>query len=331
MNQKRTTAILAGILAVLVAIFLIVLGVKSQKADQAEEEKAAAAEKGVLTKESAYSALSYSNGTAVLAFSLDENDRWIWTDQPDFPLDEAAVTKITDLLTSLTPQQTITEGDTLESYGLEEPAMTLSATSAEDGSALTLAFGNLTTDGTSSYLLMNGQESPVYIVSNDLRAAMETPIYDMMVMPALPALTEGRITSIDVSGAASTQLRPLRPKTAEGETASVTWMAGDANVTETKAVVALLADLKALTLDKCRDYLPSDEAVAICGFDAPVAALTVDYTTESGAEGTLRMTVGAQTPDGASRYVRVNDDAAIYSMTAETVDSIVILAGSGIS
>ncbi len=37
-----------------------------------------------------------------------------------------------------------------------------------EGETLTLDFGNATTDGTSYYMLMNGQESPVYIISGTL-------------------------------------------------------------------------------------------------------------------------------------------------------------------
>ena len=331
MNQKRTTAILAGILAVLVALFLIVLGVKSQKAKEAAEQKTAAETQGVITEQSAYSALTYSNGAATLSFSLGENGKWVWADQPDFPLNDAAVTKITELLASLKPQQTITEGDTLDAYGLDDPVMSLTATAAESGETTTLTFGNLTTDGKSGYMLMNGQESPVYIVANDLRTAMETPIYDMCVLPSFPALTEEQITAVSVTGAAVTQLRPIHSKAPEGEHASVVWMSGDTNVTKTTAVKALMEDLPSLTLDKCVDYLPSAAAAALCGFDAPVAVLSVDYATESGSEGGLKLTVGGQTPDGGSRYVRVNEDGSIYSMTAEHMDSIVILASGGIS
>jgi hypothetical protein len=41
------------------------------------------------------------------------------------------------------PQQTITEGDTLEAYGLDSPAMTLTATAAA-GTQTTFALGNAT-------------------------------------------------------------------------------------------------------------------------------------------------------------------------------------------
>ena len=166
-SQKKTLLTLVVVVAALAAVLLIVRTLKDRSARQAEEEAAAAEAAGVITEEAAYSALSYDNGTTALSFALDENGNWTWADDPEFPLDDSTVTAIVDLLTALKPQQTITDGDTLEAYGLDDPFATLTATTPE-GETLTLALGNTTTDGTSYYMLMNGQESPVYIIADTL-------------------------------------------------------------------------------------------------------------------------------------------------------------------
>ena len=117
-----------------------------------------------------------------------------------------------DLLTNLKPQQTITEGDTLEAYGLDQPFATLTA-AKPDGGTLTISLGNTTTDGNSYYMLMNEQESPVYIISNSLYTEMSKTIYDMCDLPELPQLTEENLQSVTVEGAASTLLRPIDKET----------------------------------------------------------------------------------------------------------------------
>ena len=87
---------------------------------------------------------------------------WIWADDPEFPLDDSTVQGILALLTDLRPQQTITEGDTLEAYGLGPAFATLTAT-RPDGGTLTVALGNTTTDGDSYYMLPGrAGESGVY-------------------------------------------------------------------------------------------------------------------------------------------------------------------------
>ena len=226
-TQKKHLFLLGGIVAALVIILAVVLAVKRSNAQQAAEEAARQEAESVITQtEASYTALTYDNGTTTLSFHLDEEGKWVWSDDPEFPLDDTTVQSILDLLADLRPQQTITDGDTLDAYGLDQPFATLTATQA-DGGTLTIALGNTTTDGTSYYMLMDGQESPVYIISDALYRYMSETIYDMCDLPELPVLTEDTIQSITVEGTVSTLLRPLGTETDEDTgTETVTWAAG---------------------------------------------------------------------------------------------------------
>ena len=124
-QQKRTFRILLSIAIVLAVALAAVLIYKSRSAAAAEEAEAQAQADAVITQEQEYNALSYYNSSATLSFTLDEAGSWVWADDPTFPLNQTTVTAIVDLLTSLTPQQTITEGDTLEAYGLDDPELTI--------------------------------------------------------------------------------------------------------------------------------------------------------------------------------------------------------------
>ena len=323
-SQKKTLITLLVIVVVLAAVLLIVRVLKARSAQEAEAAAQEAA--GVITEEAAYSSLTYDNGSATLSFTLDEAGNWVWADDPDFPLDDSTVTAIVDLLTSLKPQQTITDGDTLEAYGLDEPFATLTATTPE-GTTLTLDFGNTTTDGTSYYMLMNGQESPVYIIADTLYNYMTTAIYDMCDLPDLPVLTEDRIQSVTISGAESLTLIPDQEKDDDGNTV-VTWSCGGEDVTD--AAADLVDELKALTIVKCVDFKPTDEAVTICGFDEPVT-VTLNYLTDSDDAQTLVLEIGAENLDGDGYYVRVNDDTTIYQMNLDDVDALLAAARSGLT
>lgn len=325
-SQKKTLLILLAAVAVLIAALLIVRAAKERSARQAEEEAAAEEAAGVITEEAAYSALSYDNGTTALSFALDEEGNWTWADDPEFPLDDTTVTAMVDLLTSLKPQQTITEGDTLEAYGLDDPFATLTATTPE-GETLTLDFGNATTDGTSYYMLMNGQESPVYIVADTLYNYMCTAIYDMCALPELPLLTEERILSVTVSGAETWTLTPDEGQDEDGNEI-VTWQCGGEDVTD--AAADLIDELKALTVTKCVDYKPTDQAVTICGFDEPVK-VTLVYLTDSCTEQTLTLQIGTENLDGDGYYVRVDDDTTIYQIDLDDLDALVSAAQSGLT
>ena len=182
-TQKKTLVLLLGILVGLGILLAVVSAVKRSSAQREAEEAAAQDAASVITEtEAAYSSLTYDNGNATLSFHLDEAGKWVWSDDPEFPLDDSTIQSILTLLTNLKPQQTITEGDTLEAYGLDQPFATLTA-AKPDGGTLTISLGNTTTDGNSYYMLMNEQESPVYIISNSLYTEMSKTIYDMCDLP----------------------------------------------------------------------------------------------------------------------------------------------------
>lgn len=335
-SQKKTLFLLVGIIVVLAVILAVVTAVRRSNEERAAEEEAAQDAASVITEtEASYSALSYDNGTATLSFQLDESGKWVWADDPEFPLDDSTIQSILTLLTNLKPQQTITDGDTLEAYGLDQPVATLTATKP-DGGTLTIALGNTTTDGNSYYMLMNGQESPVYIISNSLYTEMTKTIYDMCDLPELPNLTEENIQSVTIEGAASTLLRPINRETSTDEetgeeTVSVTWAAGGEDVTGNADTASLLAELGALTLTKCVDYKPTDEAAELCGFDDPLATVTVLYLDETGQEQTLVLTFGGENLDQTGYYVQLGEDSTIYQMDTSSVDTILSVAESGLT
>ena len=324
-SQKKHLLILVLILAVLVIVLLLVRSAKERSAREAEEAAAAQEAAGVITEEAAYSALTYDNGTATLSFALDEEGNWTWADDPEFPLDDTTVTAMVDLLTSLKPQQTITDGDTLEAYGLDDPFATLTATTPE-GETLTIALGNATTDGTSYYMLMNGQEIPVYIIADTLYTYMSKAIYDMCQLPELPVLTDDQIQSVTIFGTETLTLTPEQAEDADGNV-TVTWTSGGEDVTD--AAADLVAELKALTVTKCVDYKPTDEAVSICGFDQPVKVALV-YLSDSGTEQVLTLFIGTENLAGDGYYVRLDEDTTIYQLDLDSVDALVSAAQSGL-
>lgn len=329
-KQKRTLLLLAAAAAVLLAVLLAVRAANSRRQQQEAEAAAAAAASGVITDPAAsYRELSYFNGTATLSFALDEDGNWYWKDDADFPLDQSYLTKMVNTLSALKPQQTITEGDTLEAYGLAEPGRTLTAI-AGNGMTTTLALGNTTTDGDSYYMLMNGAQTPVYIISDELAREMDVSIYDMCVLPELSLPSEDQLTSVNISGAADVTLTAIRGEAGEDGKTPVTWRSGGANVTDDEQVRSILDQILSLKLDGCADYRPSDGAASLCGFDEPDAVVTVRYTS-GGAVETLTLTVGARLLDGDGRYVRVNDDETIYRMSADRLDAVMRAAANGLN
>lgn len=325
-KQKKALFILLGIIVVLVAALLL-LRFHNKQTAAAAAASSAAAESQITAEGQDYTALAYSNGTATLSFSKDADGKWSWADEPDFPLNQSDMTILVNIISGLTPQQTITDGDTMAAYGLDNPTATLTATAA-DGTETVFKLGKTTADGAGNYYLqINGDESTVYVVTDDLYTQLSRGIYDMMELPTLPKLSENNLLSVTIQGAATSQLIPT--KTGTGDSAKVSWNCNGTDVTGQADLATMVSELGDLSLKSCADYKPTKEAVSLCGFDAPAFTLTVSYTNDSGSAQTMTLTVGSQNSDQSGYYVRVNDDTTIYTIPVGDLSTLLTIAANG--
>ena len=332
-SERRIVTILSTILLILMAALLVVLGMRYRASRDIGKEAPAPGDTGVVTDQNAYTSLQYDNGSTTLSFTRDENGTWTWDGSRDFPLDDAVITSILELLTNWKPQQILTGAEAVEKSGLSEPVASLTAVTAS-GAVTTVLFGNTTTDGDSYYARLNGDETTVYIVADTLYRLMTVPVYDMYDLPELPELREDRIQSITVQGPSPDgdlpgTLTVLTAQRAEADTAT-TWRSSGANVTDVPLVQSLLEDVTALTITKCVDFDPSAEAASICGLDTPAATLNVTYATEGGAQQALHITVGSRLPDGSGRYIRLGDDTTLFFLPTELLDPLMRIAAEGL-
>lgn len=333
-TERRLIRFLSIILLILTSAVVIVLGIRYRENRAAAEASAPAGDiaSGPITAPNAPVALSYDNGAATLSFYRDEDGIWHWEPDKDFPLDNAVILEILAQLSDWAPQQTLTGAEAMENSGLDEPAASLSVTTAS-GDRTSLLFGKTTDDGGSYYVRRNGDESTVYIIADTLYKLMEVPIYDMCILPQLPALREADIRSIVIQGPESEEAESvsvvLTAQRAE-RGAATSWRSSGANVSDEPTVRALLEDLTALTFTKCVDYRPSDEAASICGFDTPAAEIHISYTAADGTEQSLALTVGNRLSDGSGRYTRLGEDSTIYLLATELLDPLMRLAAEGL-
>lgn len=338
-REKRLITLLSVILAVLCAAVLIVLSMRYREARAAREDETVAAAELAQSAQSDYVALSYHNGSAYLAFALNEDGAWYWENEPSFPLDDTDIRSILAVLKNLKPQQTLDLPEDLSEYGLDTPHVRLTAT-APDGAVLSIQMGNTTTDGESYYAIINNDSQQMHIIPNSLHEALQTPIYQMCRLPTLPSLREESLHYILLQGPVTeqtdetgelTESRPITVLSAtrdEGGNA-VSWRSGGANVTDSPLLRSLLKDLAVLKVAECVDYRPSEEAAAFCGFDEP-STLTVQYETAAGTEESFIMNIGTQNMDGSGRYVRLGEEDAIYLVTLDLLDPMMHIAYLGL-
>ncbi len=348
-KERRTVTMLLSVAGVLFLALLVVFGMiyreGREEALAGSGGAAGLSGGGAAADPGEYRALRYYNGSVTLSFALSEGGEWVWSDGPDFPLRDETVVSILEELASLKFQQVLPAGESLSEYGLDAPSATLSA-SAADGGERNLAFGKATTDGDSYYMMMDGDEATVYIVADTLVKLMQMPIYDMCALPELPDLSERNLRAITIQGAVpaaepagngsgETPEAPERPtvtlnaRRSNGEDQPALWFEGSDNVTAAPLLQELLHDLETMSMAKCVDYFPSREAAEICGFASASAILKAEYSV-NGVDETFILTVGARMPDESGRYVRLEEDGAIYALSNDGADALMMISSGGI-
>ena len=247
-------------------------------------------------------ALECSDGELTLRFRQDEAGTWIWTDNPDFPLDGTYVEALLEQAETLKNLTPIREAEGPEVYGLYDARkyMTLIIS---DGTSLTYRFGK--EEDTGCYV--NSDENPTRICLAPLSILHQLgqSIYTMALLPDLPALSPDQIREVKV----------VRSDRTETFTVSGGQWHSDG---QTDPAV-LEAFLSAPKLTACADFAPSDGAAALCGLSP--AALILEVTYDGGA---YSLRAGSATGD--SRFVTLDDDTTIYLMDAAPLEAL--LSGS---
>ena len=306
--MKRHTRLLA---LLLLAALLTGCGSKAQQPKEAD-----AAVQTALPPEG-ITALTLSDDTQVLRFRRD-GDIWYWQDDETFPLDQASMPALLEAAAAMTAAPSVPAGDDLSAYGLDDAKTSLSVTA--DGETLTFTRGDQAASG--DWYLRCTEDGTVRTVSDDtvkVFQLLDGSIYDMAVLPTLPAITMDTLHTAAITGAGGVQ---INLRVVDGVR-----KVGSRDVTAETA--ALMDELSQLAVTACVDYDPAEGAAAVCGLDAPEAVLTLTYANAVGTEEMLTVTVGLPIGDGG-RYVTLGGDATIYRMEETSLVQLLTLAETGL-
>lgn len=260
-------------------------------------------------------ALELCDGEVTLRFARTD-DTWYWVDDGTFPLDQNAAAALLALPSSLAAAEPVQGQGELSGYGLETPKKYVTATA--DGADSTIYVGSQTSDGHWYVLTPDGV---VRLAAQADGEALSRSIYDMAVLPELPAITEENLISLTLTGAEGRQVTFSVDESGARKS-------GARDVTEKTA--ELVDELGKLAVTACVDYDPADGAAAVCGLDVPEAILAVNYVNAHGGDGALTLTIGGSTGDGG-RYVTLNGDTTIYRMEETGLAQVLTLAALGLS
>lgn len=193
MKTKQLLLIaLLAVVALLAAGLVAVRSLDTEEADSASDEIDLAP-----FAPADIEAFGYTFGGEALEFASKETPAedesssetettWYLTDDPDYELDQSAISTMLVALGNLTAQRQFE--NTGEDYGFDEPILTAWVTAGGETYAWTLGAENSVTG--SMYLQVQGQEDTVYLVSVSALSALESTKIELAAPAPTPEPTE---------------------------------------------------------------------------------------------------------------------------------------------
>lgn len=297
-KKNKGILILLAVLILLVAVYFGLRTWNAQQEEKAQGEQEAATVHVTDTSAEDIVSLKFNVGNGGLEFSK-EDDQWYYTPDKDFPLQQSYPEDMAETVGSITAGRELTDGDSIDAYGLDEPAYTIEYTDA-DGNTTELLFGDMT--GDDYYVMLNGNDT-VYTVNSSVIDPFNYTLDDMARLDDYPSIGSGNLVKEVI--------------TQNGET--TTYDSEDEDQAEDIAAVA--GGLGAVSLSEAADYSVEDEDLDVYGLDED-SRITVEATyTQDDEEHLFTLYIGNEDGSG-NRYVMLNDSRIVYLISDEICDNI---------
>lgn len=307
--MKKDTKLLLGLGA---ALALCAAGYLALRAWNAGAEGRATQAKTLVADLDNVTGLAWERAGESFSFQK-ESGLWVDAEDPAFPADQDKLEAIAQALSPLEAVRAFPDPDALADYGLDRPAYTLTAYTA-DGGKTTLALGDRY-EG--DYYAKAGWDGAVYTVSSALAGLLDQARTDLAALPDLPAASADTLDAVEVAKAGAT-VRLIR----DGEGWTVN---GQAVPEDSAALSALLTALGSPRFTGCQAYRPDGDTVAACGLDGPaVVTVTLD-------EDSYTLSIGARDGDGGDYFARLGEDQTIYRLDAYLAGTLLELGSDSLT
>lgn len=300
-GMKKKSRGLLILLAVLVALLAVYAGLRAwnSEQDRKAEEEAEAEEIHVTdTDASEIVSLKFNVGNGDIEL-VKEEGKWYCAKDKDFPLQQSYPEDMSEAAGSMQAVRRLEDGDSLEDYGLEDPAYTIEYTDAA-GNVTQILFGGMTEE---NYYVTVGDTGTVYTAASTVIDSFNYTLEDMAQLDDYPGIGSGNLLKEVI--------------TQNGVT--TTYDSEDEDQSEDIASIA--GGLGAVTLSEAADYSVEDQDLDGYGLDED-SRITVEVTYEQdGEEQVMTLYIGAEDGEG-NRYVMLNDSRIVYLISTEVCDNI---------
>lgn len=260
--------------------------------------------------------ISYDNEYGSFMFTKDEDERWTYSKDKEFPVDDGKITNILDNINSISYNRIVTENSSdLDQFGLDKPVITASI-SLDDGSQTSLKFGIATPNYNGYYMMLN-EEPTIYAVESSIYLAFDNSEKDMLEIEEIPYIDSNNVRYVDVNSKDGPILEMTYHDEVIGYGGTSNWeitepyespQVGDPNTT-----LEYLGKYTSLAFDECVEYETDD--LAEFGLDNPSYVIYLEYfeVVEESAESDSEL-------DPSESQENETEESQADEITTENID-----------
>lgn len=273
------------------------------------------------------SQVSVRNAAGSVAFSL-EREGLDWSVEKPFPwrANPFAVKRLLDELRFLdaglgfSVEEVAGAGNTLSSYGLEKPSAIVSV--SDSAGTRELFIGSTTADGRCVYVLSPDKKTIIPAPMSLLNAISQTPdeLRTREVFSVRPYEVRAVTVRTAFSGGSEQRVGLVRSRNGNGETDSASQWRFETPVSaaaDTQLTEKALGELCALA---CVRFVPGDAATDD-SFGLKTPALRFRLNTANRSRTLLVGAADTSDHSGKTRFAKLGDNPAVFTVPAETVDA----------
>ncbi len=248
-------------------------------------------------------------------------DDWSYSEDPSFPLDTEAIENAVTQITDLQAYRVLEDGDTLENYGLDEPAYEIKLQDKQ-GNQDSIKIGNAYESY--YYVMVNDDDTQIYLCEFSEVSDYGKELLDYAIMDDISSLWNSTATLIEFD---SDSEQIIFTKKESDDSTENSWdvafnQEDTYEVTDTSAFDTAFTSLQ-LTYSACIQYQSSQDVLLDYGLDNPLYTLKIEYENEIQETEEIEIKIGSYDEINNMYYIMSSLSDRIYSVDADAVTTLV--------
>ncbi len=309
-KRSKKLIFLAGTLVVLSGATALALKLNPENQDSGSEDSESEALTILEVDENSVTSLKWENGNGEFSFSRD-GESWVFDEDSAFPLEESYLDAILEDLSQLQSYQTIENPESLEEYGLDDPAVTVTLSG---DSTTTLQIGHSSPMDSLRYLSLG--DGNIYLVSSALYNDCNYQLYDLLKLEELPLFSN--TSSFEVNSTAGTLLLTYQEDSGLSYSDDYVWFHQQMPL-DTDKTNTLLQTVTKVVWKDCVSYNAEGDDLAAYGLEKPQLTASVTYSVDK-VEKIFTLEIGDYTDSYC--YARIAGSGMVYRIDASVCDTL---------